>query len=235
MALPKLNSTPSYEVVVPSTGQEVTFRPFLVKEQKTLLIALETQERKDMVRAICRTIESCVEQPLEGKLTTFDVDYLFTKIRSKSVGESSNLLVFCSECDAKNEVTVELDTIEIGDMSAEKYIPLTDTITVEMKYPTYDEFLDNEKMMENSSVTESLMELIITCIDAVVTEEERFAVADQTREEVIAFIESMTPEQFDLIADFVNNIPAIHKEVELTCQSCGTVQIKRFEGLDDFF
>lgn len=111
MALPKLNESPSYPVTIPSSGQETTFRPFLVKEQKALLIAYETQEKSDIVRAIVRTIHACVEEPVTSKLTTFDVDYLFTKIRAKSVGETADLIVSCTHCDADNEVTVDLDGI----------------------------------------------------------------------------------------------------------------------------
>lgn len=235
MALPKINSTPSYSVTVPSTGQEVTFRPFLVKEQKTLLIALETQERKDMVRAIVRTIESCVEQKLTGELTTFDVDYLFTKIRAKSVGETSTLLVECTECGHSNEVVVELDGIEIGDVSGATTIELTDEIILQMRYPTYDDFLMNPALMESDSVTESMLELIMTCIDSVLTEEEKFTVKDEPREEIVNFVESMTTEQFDRIAKFVEDIPNISSTSKFTCVECKTKNEKTFSGIDDFF
>ena len=107
MALPKLNDNPSYRVTVPSTGQETSFRPFLVKEQKALLIAYETQDKKDMIRAVLKTIEACIEEPLRGNLTTFDVDYLFTKIRAKSVGETADIQVKCSKCESINEVSAE--------------------------------------------------------------------------------------------------------------------------------
>lgn len=235
MALPKINSTPSYAVTVPSTGQEVTFRPFLVKEQKTLLIALETQERKDMVRAICRTIRSCVEDELKGELTTFDVDYLFTKIRSKSVGETSELLVECTECGHKNEVTVELDSVKIGDISSESSVQLTDEITLQMRYPTYEDFLQNPSIMEGGTATESLLELIMICIDSVMTEEERFAFRDESKEEIVAFVESMTTEQFDLIAQFVEKIPNITSTSRFSCANCNAENEKVFSGIDDFF
>lgn len=235
MALPKINSTPSYQVTVPSTGQTVSFRPFLVKEQKTLLIALETQDRKDMVRAIIRTIESCVEEALEGDLTTFDVDYLFTKIRAKSVGETSDLIVTCSKCEAKNEVTVELDRIEIGDVSGTKNIRLTDTMELEMRFPTYDDLLSNPKIYESTSVTESLLQLVISCMDKIKTEEELYVVRDETAEEIAVFVESMTSEQFDKVANFVNNIPTIQSVVDFNCIKCGAEQSKTFEGIDDFF
>lgn len=235
MALPKINSSPSYSVTVPSTGQEVTFRPFLVKEQKALLIALETQERKDMVRAICRTIESCVEQELKGELTTFDVDYLFTKIRAKSVGETSTLLVECTECGLKNEVVVELDSIEVGDVSDNVMIELTDEITLKMRYPTYEDFLQNPALIGGETATESLLELVMTCIDSVLTEEERFSIKDEPREEIVNFVESMTSEQFDKIAQFVEKIPNISSTSHFTCADCQAENEKTFAGIDDFF
>jgi len=235
MALPKINSTPSYQVTVPSSGQTVSFRPFLVKEQKTLLIALETQDRKDMVRAIIRTIESCVEDALEGELTTFDVDYLFTKIRAKSVGETSELVVTCNECEAKNDVTLELDKVEIGDVSDSKIIELTDTMTLEMRFPTYDDLLGNPRIYESTSVTESLVELVVSCMDKIKTEEELYVVRDETPEEITAFVESMNADQFEKVANFVNTIPTIQSVVDFNCIKCGAEQSKTFEGIDDFF
>lgn len=235
MALPKINSAPSYSVTVPSTGQEVTFRPFLVREQKTLLIALETQGREDMVRAIVRTIEACVEQDIKGELTTFDVDYLFTKIRSKSVGETSDLLVECTNCGHQNEVTVELDDIEIKEVPSDTQIKLTDDITIQMRYPTYGDFLKNPALINGSTVTESMLELIMTCIDSVMTEEEKFTLRDESKEDIIAFVESMTTEQFNRIGEFVENIPSITSTANFTCVKCQTENERTFAGIDDFF
>ena len=124
MALPQLNSTPSYRITIPSLGKKTTFRPFLVKEQKSLLIAYETQDRADMVRAITRTIHACVEEPIEESLTTFDVDYLFTQIRAKSVGEVVDLSIKCEECNMSNDISIELDDIVIPERCPLLDIPL---------------------------------------------------------------------------------------------------------------
>ena len=143
MALPKLNSTPTYEMTIPSSGQKVIYRPFLVKEQKNLLIAFESQNRGDLLRSIVNTINICVEDKIEETLSTFDVDYMFTKIRSKSVGEVSTVLMKCEECETDNEVNIDLDEVEVvGDMP-DMTIAVTDDIVVKMKFPTYEDFLSN--------------------------------------------------------------------------------------------
>ena len=160
MALPKLNASPTYELNVPSTGQLVTFRPFLVKEQKNLLIAIETQERRDMMRAVVRTIESCVEEKMKD-LTIFDVDYMFTKIRAKSVGETATLIIPCEECNQGSEVPIELERIMLqGEVVDDKLIELTDDISVQMRYPTYADFMDNDKLFKDNSLTETILEMV---------------------------------------------------------------------------
>lgn len=235
MALPKLNESPSYMVTVPSSGQETTFRPFLVKEQKALLIAFETQDRKDMLRSVVRTIHACVEDPITTDLTTFDVDYLFTKIRAKSVGESAEVQISCSECDTKNEVSIDLDSVEVdGDVDAGK-VELTDSISVQMRYPSYEEYLTNPTLLEGESLTEGLMELMISCMDSVLTEEERVSLSDEPKEQVVDFIDSMNPEQFERLATFVSTIPSVSKDITFTCTSCGHENERTLKGMDDFF
>ena len=236
MALPKLNSAPTYEMKIPSMGQSVVYRPFLVKEQKNLLIAFEAQDRADLIRSVVRTIESCVEDQIGHPLTTFDVDYMFTKIRSKSVGESAELVVPCEKCEETSEVSVDLDDISVESQSEkDMMIELTDNITLKMKYPTYEEFLSNQALLDSSSATEALMQLIVTCMDSVLTEEERVSIKDETREDIIEFLESMTTEQFEKISKFAAEIPALTKEVTFTCQSCEHENKRVLKGLDDFF
>ena len=235
MALPKLNESPSYSVTIPSSGQETTFRPFLVKEQKTLMIAYETQERPDIVRAIVRTIHSCIEEPISSKLTTFDVDYLFTKIRSKSVGEKADLLISCEECDAQNEVEVDLESISLDGDLEEGPISITDTVSLSMKYPTYEDLMSNPNLMTSESKTEGLVELIMLCMESVLTEDEKIDLMDESRESVLEFIDSMTNDQFDKIVEFVNGAPTITKDVSFKCTSCGHDNVRQLKGIDDFF
>ena len=199
MALPKLNDNPSYRVTVPSTGQETSFRPFLVKEQKALLIAYETQDKKDMIRAVLKTIEACIEEPLRGNLTTFDVDYLFTKIRAKSVGETADIQVKCSKCESINEVSVELDNVTMSGEVSENVISLNDDVSVEMRYPTYEQFMDSQTLLEDGSPTETLMDLLIVCMQSVLTEEERIDMSTESHASINEFLESMTAEQFERV------------------------------------
>lgn len=235
MALPKLNESPSYSVTIPSSGQETTFRPFLVKEQKALMIAYETQERTDIVRAIIKTIHSCIEEPISNKLTTFDVDYLFTKIRAKSVGEKSEIIVLCEHCESENEVEVDLDTITIDGEISEGVVEMTDEVSLLMKYPTYEEFMNNPELLNSSSRTEGLVELIMTCMSSVVSNEEKIDLMDESRESVLEFIDSMTNDQFERVADFVNSAPAIKQDIKFKCKSCGNDNVRQLKGIDDFF
>lgn len=235
MALPQLNSTPSYRITIPSLDKKTTFRPFLVKEQKALLIAYETQDKTDMVRAITRTIHACIEEPIEETLTTFDVDYLFTQIRAKSVGEVVDLTIKCEECNMSNDISIELDDIQMSQETQSDIIELTEDVSLKMRYPSYEDFLSNEKLLETESMTESLMELIMVCLDSVLTEEERFSIKDENKEEIVNFIDSMTSDQFERVTEFVQNMPAISKDIEFTCVSCKHENKRTLRGMDDFF
>ena len=236
MALPKLNEVPTYEMKIPSSGQKITYRPFLVKEQRNLLIALESQDRSEMMRSIVKTIEACVEESIKQELTIFDVDYMFTKIRSKSVGETATLSVNCKKCNHENEITVELEKIKLdGKVKKNKVIPLTENISIQMKYPTYNDFMDSEEIFKNDSLTETLLEMVLTCMDSVITEDERISVKDEPKKEIVNFIESMSTEQFENLANFVNEIPTIKQQTNFTCVSCDHKNKLELKGIDDFF
>jgi|TARA_R110000744_G_scaffold183577_3_gene302919 hypothetical protein len=235
MALPKLNDTPSYTVTVPSTGQQTTFRPFLVKEQKALMIAYETQDRKDMLRSVVNTIEACIEEPIKGTLATFDVDYLFTKIRAKSVGESADINAKCSECETENEVKVDIDKVEVVGEVVDSVIALNDKISIKMKYPSYEDFLSNDTLLDSKSEMESMLQLSIACIDSVLTEDERISMKDESKEEVMGFIDSMSSEQFEKITNFISSVPSVTQTIEFECTSCSHKNERTLKGMDDFF
>ena len=141
MALPKLNETLNFEMSVPSTGKKVKYRPYLVKEEKVLLQAFESGDPKTCLEAMIDTIEACLDERTKidvGSLATFDVEYMFVKVRSKSVGENSDLVIACGECKHENPVNVNLDEIDIDVSDRENVIPITENISVEMRYPTYE-------------------------------------------------------------------------------------------------
>lgn len=235
MALPQLNTTPKYQLKVPSTGKTVKFRPFLVKEQKVLLIAYESQDRRAIVQSMLDTIGACVEDVDLRKLTTFDIDYIFTQVRAKSVGEMVDLNMQCTECETNNEVKVNLEDVQMKVNKQDMTVELTDKISVQLKYPDYSFFIKNPKILNSDSQADVLVDIVISCIDAVQTEEERISIADEPREEVERFIESLTSAQFEKIGEFVKDLPKLTHEVKFTCVNCQHENKRTLEGLEDFF
>lgn len=235
MALPKLNDTPKYDIVIPSTNALVRFRPFLVKEEKVLMMAMESQDSKQILDTVVDTISACVIDDIpRNSLTVFDVEYLFTQIRAKSVGETSTINMSCSECEADTEVTVNIGDIVIDVPEVETLIPLTDTISIEMKYPSWASLLGDD-INENQSAVDVTFRLIAQCIDAVITPDERILMRDQSVDEVNEFIEGMTQEQFTKVREFVESMPRMKKDIEYTCSSCQHNNKYTLEGLADFF
>lgn len=232
MALPKLNSTPSYKTKLPSTGQVLSYRPYLVKEEKVLMIAIETGDQKQALMAIVDTIKACIEEELNiNELTTFDIEYLFTQIRSKSVGEVATILLPCTECETKNEVDVVLSEVEVKMTEQKNVIELTPNISVEMKYPSYVSVLDIDPTKQE---IESGFSILVDCISAILTEEERIDARDVSKKELLEFIEEMTSDQFKKLSEFLQNVPSLQKDVEYDCVSCGTHNTRTLQGISDF-
>lgn len=236
MALPKLNESIKYEMEIPSSKNIVTYRPYLVKEEKILLMAFESQDQKQAMRAMVDTIVACVfEDITPSQLTTFDVEYMFTQIRAKSVGESSTLNISCQseDCDAKTEVDVDLTSVRVEKTKVSNVIQLTDDISIEMKYPTYDSFVRNFK--EDMTEADFGFSMLEDCIVAIITEEERYNASDVSKKELNEFIESMTNKQFEKVGEYLQTVPVMRKEIEFTCSSCGKENKTKLEGLQDFF
>lgn len=235
MAIPLLNSSPKYSLVVPSSGQEVRYRPFLVKEQKVLLIAYESQDKKQIINAILDTVASCCDDLNTKELTTFDVDYIFTQIRAKSVGEKVDLRITCDACNEDNDYQLNLEDIQVDGGEKERVIEITDEIAVKLKYPDYAKFLSSDVLLESKSESETLMEIIISCIDSILTEDESIKVKDEPKAEVVKFVDSMTSAQFEKITDFIQKMPTLSHEVKFKCEHCGADNNRKLSGLDDFF
>jgi hypothetical protein len=235
MALPKLNEHLKYELTIPSTDKVVTYRPYLVKEEKLLLTAAESEDQKQAMRAMVDTVIACVNDDIKSsELTTFDVEYMFTQIRSKSVGEISSLMFECAAegCGISSEVKVDVSTIKMKKVDVDFIIPLTDSISIEVKYPTYDSFVTNFK--EGISESDFGFQMIEGCIAAILTEEERFSASDVSKEELKVFVESMTNKQFEKVGEFLKTVPVMRKDVKFTCE-CGHKNKVTLEGLQDFF
>ena len=234
MALPKFNDVPTYELTVPSNKKKYTFRPFLVKEQKVLLIALESRDDTQILRAITDTIKSCVQETIDvNALTTFDVEYIFIQIRTKSAGETSNIGITCKSCDHVNSMAVKLDDIVI-DVKEEPTIKLNDKYSLELQYPKYSALLEESSIKDETQV-EQLYRLIAASLKSLMTEEERISFKDHSYQEVEEIINELSTDQFAGISEFVNNLPTLSHEVEFTCEQCGTQNTRLLQGIQDFF
>ena len=238
MALPVLsNDKPTYEVVVPSTQETFKFRPFLVKEQKSLLIAFESQDNKQILTTMLNCIESCVPGIDLNKLATFDMDYIFTQIRAKSVGEKSTIVTKCVECEEENKVEINLEKIKMEKAELKsKVIPITDQINVQMKYPTYMDVLANPNISnDSSSEVEVLFDSIRSCLYAVQTGDDNIIISQEPHEEVEKFINSLTNQQLEKITDFVSSMPTLTHTEKFQCEKCRHENTLALRGLQDFF
>ena len=232
MALPRLNESPQYELRIPSTGETVRYRPYLVKEEKVLMIAFESGDQKQALSAIVDTLEACIEGDLNCRsLTSFDIEYMFTQVRTRSVGETSTVLLTCTHCEHKNEHSIDVSAIDIKMPEVSNVIELTPSISVEMQYPTYNAIMQSDL---GASEMEVGFEMAINCITAIHTEEERIEAKDATKLELTEFVESMTADQFKLVSDYLGSMPAMQQEVQFDCQGCGEHNTVTLKGMQDF-
>lgn len=237
MALPVLNEYPKYTLELPSTKQKITYRPYIVKEQRQMLLALESNDPALILQSITDTIQSCVVDGIDDidTLATFDVEYIFTKIRSKSVGEKAEVNIKCQQCGESTPVSIQLDQITMADVPKPPTIKLNDQWSLRMKYPQYKYMVHNEKIVQATSYTQALFELIVGCLDKLLGEEEAISFADESREDVEAFLDRLTDAQFSEISKFVNNLPKMTHDVEFDCASCQHHNKMTLRGINDFF
>ena len=238
MPLPKI-STPTYELELPSTGQTVKYRPFLVKEEKVLVIALESEDNKQITNAIKAVLKSCIQTRgvKVEHLPTFDIEYLFLNIRGKSVGEELEVNVICPD-DEETQVktTINLDDIQIEkDEKHTKQIKLDDNLMMEMKYPSLEQFIKNNFDFDEKNQMDQSFELIATCIDKIYNEDEVWATADCTKKEVNDFLESMNSSQFKEIETFFETMPKLSHTIKVTNPKTKVESEVVLEGLASFF
>ena len=232
--LPRLNATPSHELTIPSTKQVINYRPYLVKEEKILLLAFESKDQKTALKAMINTIEACVSEKIDvSRLTMFDVEYMFTQIRSKSVGESTKISVKCSECSHENEVSVELASVNVEVPDIDNRIKISDEIIVEVRYPSFQVFIDN--WQEEMKEAELTYKIVNHCIGAVITEDTRIDASDVSEEEIAMFVESMNAQQFKMLTDYVATMPTMKKDILFACSSCSHDNKQTLAGISDFF
>ena len=233
MALPQLN-VPKYTLKVPSTGQQVNYRPYLVKEEKILMIATESQDESQMINAIKDLITGCTDGQVQiDKLPMFDLEYIFTKIRTKAVGETTKIKVPCEECETSVEVEVDLDIGLKVSEGRDKKIELTDDTGLIMKYPSVIDYQD----ITNSDDAEidKVFKLISRSIETIYAGDEVFDASTHSEKELISFIESLNSAQFVIVKDFFDNMPQASIDVEYKCHSCGHDHTIELKGLSNFF
>ena len=236
MALPKLN-TPTYELEVPSTDEKIKYRPFLVKEEKILLMAMESKDNAQIINAVKDIVTSCTFEKVNvSKMPMFDMEYIFLQIRSKSVGEVSKLKILCPD-DKKTYASVELDLtkveVQVGDDHTNK-IELTDDMGMIMTYPTIDSFL--ESGIEKIDAT-NMLDVIGSCVLQIYEEkgEKVYEAKDQTKKELSDFIESMNSNQFKKLQSFFDTMPKLKHELKVKNPKTKKESKVTLTGLNDFF
>ena len=236
MALPKLN-TPTYELEMPSTDETIQFRPFLVKEEKILMIAMESGKNADIVNAVKEIVSACTFDKIDiSNIPMFDVEYIFLKIRSKSVGETSKLKILCPD-DKKTYANVEVNLeevqVQVGDDHTNK-IELDDSKGIIMTYPSVDSFL--ESGIQNITAS-NMLDMIGSCILQIYEDkgEKVYEAKDQTKKELSEFIESMNTKQFQDIQKFFDTMPRLKHTIKVKNPKTKKESEVTLQGLNDFF
>tara|TARA_Y100001937_G_C7103812_1_gene323864 strand:+ start:908 stop:1624 length:717 start_codon:yes stop_codon:yes gene_type:complete len=237
MPLPKI-STPTYEMVLPSSNRKIKYRPFLVKEEKVLIIALESQDQTQIANAIKDILSSCIltKGTKVDKLSTFDIEYLFLNVRGKSIGEKIEVMVTCPD-DEKTQVpmSIDIDSIKVNKSKDHKSdIKLDDQYTLKMRYPSLNEFIKTNFSGDGVQVDDTF-DLIASCIDQIYSEEESWASQDCTHKEMVEFLEQLNSSQFKEIESFFNTMPKLSHTVKVKNPNTGVESDVVLEGLQNFF
>ena len=240
MPLPKI-STPTYELELPSTGKKIKYRPFLVKEEKILILALESENIKQITTSIKSILKECIQTRgvKIDNLPIFDIEYLFLNVRGKSVSEALDLVVTCPD-DNKTTVPVKIYIDEIKVVKSPDHnndIKLDDKLTLRLKYPSLDEFIKSnfDFSSRDEGALEQSFEIIATCIDQVYNEEESWAASDCTKKELLEWVETLNTNQFKLIESFFTTMPKLSHTIKVKNPKTKVENDVTLEGLSSFF
>lgn len=238
MPLPKI-STPTYELELPSTGKPIKYRPFLVREEKLLVLAMESEDPKQITTAIKTVIKNCIETRgiKVETLPTFDIEYLFLNIRGKSVGEEVDLTITCPD-DGETTVSIKilLDDIQVvKNPEHSNKIKLDDSLVMEMKYPSLDQFIKSNFDFNDDNAMDQSFDLIASCIDKIYNEEEVWSSSDVTKKELEEFLEQMNSSQFKQIEKFFETMPKLSHTIHVKNPNTGVENEILLEGLSSFF
>ena len=236
MPLPTI-VTPSYELNLPSNVKKIKYRPFLVKEEKILILAIESNSMKDISRAIKDVLKNCIltKGVKIDELPTFDIEYLFLNIRSRSIGESIDLVITCPD-DGETKVNSQIYIYEIGikkDKDHNPDIKLDDTYTMRLKYPSLDQFIDDNFNFDEDK--DNSFDIISSCIDMVFSEEEAWEAKDCTKKELLEFVERLNSIQFKEVEKFFDTMPKLSHEIEVENPNTKVKSKVALEGLASFF
>ena len=237
MPLPKIN-TPTYELTLPSNGKKIKYRPFLVREEKILIMALETEDQKQITAAIIQILTACImtRGVKLNELATFDIEYLFLNVRSKSVGETISLNLICPDDEKTSvEVSIDLDSIKVKkDKSHTNIVKLDNNLSLKLKYPSMKQFIESnfEAGVETVSNT---MDVVISSIDMIYNEEESWNASESTKKELEDFIDQLNTKQFKLIENFFDTMPKLSHKVKVKNPKTDVESTVLLEGLAAFF
>ena len=238
MPLPKI-ATPTFELEIPSLKKTIKYRPFLVKEEKVLILAMESEDPKQIAEAVKTVISNCIltKGIKVADLATFDIEYMFLNIRGKSVGENIDVLITCPD-DNETQVPVSIDIDDINVTYNEEHsrdIKLDNELTLRMKYPSMQEFIKNNFAQSANVSVDDTFDMIASCIEQVYSEEESWAASDVTKKELLEFVEQFTSKQFKEIEKFFETMPKLSHTVKLKNPNTGVESEVVLEGLTSFF
>ena len=238
MPLPKI-STSQHELVLPSTGKKIKFRPFLVREEKILILALESQDQKQISNAVKQVLKDCIltRGVKVDTLPSFDIEYIFLNVRGKSVGEQIEIVVTCGD-DGETQVPafINIDEVEVKtDPNHSPEIQLGEGYTLTMKYPSLNQFLEDNFTEEDDAGVEKSFQIIASSIDKVYNDDNVWGATDCTKKELVEWLESLTSEQFKKIERFFETMPKLTHEIIVTNPKTGKDNTVVLEGLSDFF
>ncbi|AOO15073.1 baseplate hub subunit [Cyanophage S-RIM12_Np_14_0310] len=235
MALPKLN-VPKYKLKLPSDGRTVNYRPFLVKEEKLLLLATETGEQEEIIGAIKNIITQCTDITSVDKLATFDIEYLFLQIRTKSVGENVDVTVTCpDDGETEVEISIPLDDIKVVKTRGhKKELKLDDEIAVTMGYPNLESFVESN-FGEDTNQIEQIFEMAAGCIETIADTNQIYECKDLPKSEILEFLDQLSSKQFGELQKFFETMPKLSHTVQVTNPNTGVESEVVLEGLASFF
>ena len=237
MPLPKITA-PTYELVLPSSGRKVRYRPFLVKEEKLLIIAMESEDTKQITEAVKNVLKNCIltRGIKVEKLATFDIEYLFLNIRGKSVGEDVEVMITCPD-DGETQVPALINLDDIKVVTSDEHttdIKVDDTLSIRMKYPSMDEFIKNNFDVTDMDIDDTF-KLIASCIEQVYSEEESWSASDCTNKELVEFIDQLGSKQFKEIEKFFETMPKLSHTLKVVNPKTKVENEILLEGLQSFF